>query len=75
MDLGLPAGDIPLALLSFNAGIEVGQVLFVAGVLGFGRAAGRLPEPLPAWARRVPFYGMGSLARYWWLERALALLR
>jgi len=74
-EAGLPAGEIPLALLSFNLGIEVGQVLFVLGVLALWRAAGDLPGRLPTWARRVPVYGMGSLAGYWWLERAIALLR
>jgi len=74
-EAGLPAGEIPLALLSFNVGIEVGQLLFVLAVLALWRAAGRLPDRMPPWARRVPVYGMGSLAGYWWLERALALLR
>jgi len=74
-EAGLPAGEIPLALLSFNVGIEIGQVLFVLGVLALGRAAGRLPARLPAWARRAPVYGMGSLAGYWFLERAIALVR
>jgi len=29
---------------------------------------------LPGWARRAPVYGMGSLAGYWFLERALGLV-
>jgi len=74
-EAGLPAGEIPLALLSFNVGIELGQVLFVLGVLALRRVVGNLPGRLPAWARRIPVYGMGSLAGYWWLERAIALLR
>jgi hydrogenase/urease accessory protein HupE len=73
-DAGLPAGEIPLALFSFNLGIEAGQLLFVLGVLGLGRAAGRLPTRPPAWTARASVYGMGALAGYWWLERALALL-
>ena len=73
-EAGLPAGEIPLALLSFNAGIEVGQVLFVLGVLALGRAAGRQTRRMPPWARRAPVYGMGSLAGYWFLERAIALV-
>jgi len=71
-DAGLPSGEIPLALLSFNGGIEIGQLLFVAGVLALRRVVGRVPDGVPAWARRVPVYGMGSLAGYWWLERLLA---
>lgn len=74
-EAGLPAGEVPLALCSFNVGIEIGQVLFVAGVVALGYAAARLPLRTPAWARSVPVYGMGSLAGYWWLERWIALLR
>ena len=74
-EAGLPAGEIPLALFSFNVGIEAGQILFVLGILALRRAGGRLPERLPGWARWIPVYGMGSLAGYWWLERAIALVR
>lgn len=74
-EAGLPAGEVPLALLAFNAGIECGQLVFVLAVLALGRATGDLSRRLPAWAGRIPVYGMGSLAGYWWLERALALVR
>jgi hypothetical protein len=50
-------------------------VLFVLGVLALGHAAGRQTQRMPPWARRAPVYGMGSLAGYWFLERALALVR
>jgi hydrogenase/urease accessory protein HupE len=74
-EAGLPSGEIPVALLSFNAGIEVGQIAFVFAVLALGRLVGRLVERMPPWARRLPVYGMGSLAGYWWLERLLAFVR
>ena len=64
-EAGLPAGDIPLALVSFNAGIEIGQLAFVAAVL----TAGAL---LPAVARRstrFAVYAMGILAAFWCFER------
>src|SRR4029077_11906046 len=32
-ELGLPQGDIPLALFSFNVGVEIGQLVFVGAVL------------------------------------------
>ena len=73
-DAGLPSGEIPLALLSFNVGIEAGQLLFVLAVLGLGRAAAGTLARTPAWAGRASVYAMGSLAGYWWLERTLALL-
>jgi len=58
---GLPQGEIPLALGCFNAGIEGGQLVFVAGVLALARPLRRL-APLPA-------YAMGALAAFWCLER------
>lgn len=61
----------PLALLSFNVGIEVGQAVTVAVVLVLRRALARVPGGV----RRVPVYAMGSLAACWWLERTAALFR
>jgi len=74
-EAGLPAGEIPLALLSFNVGIEAGQVGFVLGVLALRRSVGTLVWNLPGWLERVPVYAMGSLAGYWWLDRLIALMR
>jgi hydrogenase/urease accessory protein HupE len=73
-EAGLPDGEIPLALFSFNLGIELGQLAFVTLVLVARRAAGGWPARLPRWAHDGPVYVMGSLAGYWWLERALALV-
>jgi hydrogenase/urease accessory protein HupE len=73
-ELGLPQGEIPLALVSFNAGIELGQLVFVAGLLAAGAALRpvrrRLPDRL-AWA---PAYALGSAAAFWCFERAARLL-
>jgi hydrogenase/urease accessory protein HupE len=70
-EVGLPAGEIPMALFSFNVGIEVGQLMFVWVGWGFGRLRWRRP----AWTVWVPVYTMGSLAAFWCFERAAALLR
>jgi len=71
--VGLPAGEIPLALVSFNSGIEIGQLLFV-GALLLGRLALRA-RPLPRLAApaRLPAYSIGALASYWVLDRAWGL--
>ncbi len=77
VEVGLPAGEIPLALLSFNLGIEAGQLAFVAAVLLGLAAAARLRPAIssaPGWLARAPVYAMGALASYWCLERAAALL-
>jgi hypothetical protein len=68
-EAGLPAGAIPLALGTFNLGIELGQLGFVLVVSALGVAARRLAGRPPAWAAEVPVYVMGSLAASWWLER------
>ncbi len=72
-EVGLPAEEIPLALLSFNAGIELGQLVFVAAVLLARPALQPLAARGPAWLVRLPAYGIGSLAAYWCMERAAAL--
>jgi hydrogenase/urease accessory protein HupE len=74
-ETGLPQGEIPLALFAFNAGIELGQLVFVLVVLAAGRVLRRVPIRLPAWTRHVPVYAMGTLAAFWWWERTAALFR
>ncbi len=71
-DAGLPSGEIPLALLGFNLGLEVGQ-LGVIAVAGAGYAALRSAVP-SGWraSRAVPAYAIGSLAAFWVIERAVA---
>ena len=71
MEIGLPAQAVPLALLFFNVGVELGQLLFIAAV-GLVIALARLASlPQPVWAWRVPAYGIGSLATYWMIERVV----
>src|SRR5262245_27156532 len=69
-EAGLPAGEVPLALLAFNTGIELGQVGFVLLVLSLRRVVRPVEVGLPAWVRRVPVYAMGILAAFWCFERA-----
>jgi len=72
-EAGLPAGEIPLALFSFNLGIEAGQLAFIAAVLllllGVGRAFRLEPEALTSkWALPAA-YLVGSLSFFFVLER------
>jgi hydrogenase/urease accessory protein HupE len=73
-EAGLPAGDVPLALVAFNLGVEAGQGVFVAAVLALGALAAPVVARWPTWGRRVPVYAMGSLAALWWIERTAELL-
>ena len=68
-EVGLPQQEIPLALLSFNVGIELGQLLFVSGMALVVVIASRPLGRLPAWTRKIPAYAIGSCAAFWSLER------
>jgi hypothetical protein len=72
-EVGLPGSDIPLALFTFNAGVEIGQLLFVAIVLLAMAGLRRWSLWIPGWARAAPAYGIGAMAAFWWLQR-MALL-
>jgi hydrogenase/urease accessory protein HupE len=73
-EVGLPQNEIPLALFSFNIGIEIGQLAFVFTVLALRRLLRPATIALPRWAEMIPLYAMGSLAAYWVLERAATAL-
>jgi hydrogenase/urease accessory protein HupE len=70
-ELGLPHGDIPLALFSFNVGVELGQLAFIAAVLGSIALARRLPLPVlvERYAMSATIYALGGLAAFWFVER------
>ncbi len=72
-EVGLPQSSIPIALLFFNVGVEIGQLLFVAAVvavIGAGwRAVQGLRLPQPIWLWRLPSYGIGALASFWLIQR------
>lgn len=69
-EVGLPRAEIPIALLFFNIGVELGQCAFVAAVLLLRRAVpGR-----SGWAT-VPFaYAIGTTAMHWLIERMVGVL-
>ena len=71
-ELGVPAHEVPLALLVFNVGVEAGQIAFVMAVLGLLALARRASLPAPAWSSPAVAYGIGALAAYWTLERVAA---
>jgi hydrogenase/urease accessory protein HupE len=75
-EVGLPQQSIPIALLFFNIGVEIGQLLFVAAVLGAiaagRRIAGLLALAWPQWLWHVPPYAIGGVAGFWAIERIAA---
>jgi hydrogenase/urease accessory protein HupE len=73
-EIGLPHGEIPLALFSFNVGVELGQLVFIAAVLSLiylSRMA-VIRHGTPTWAPRTAAYIVGCIASYWVFERIAA---
>ena len=68
-EVGLPEAAIPIALLMFNVGVEIGQLLFVAAVLALLVMLRRLRFRVPGWLELAPAYGIGVVAAYWTVER------
>ena len=71
-EVGLPPRDIPLALLAFNLGVEVGQLAFVAVALAVMALLRRARGSLPRWAGAIPAYVIGSVAMFWTVQRVAA---
>ena len=75
-DIGLPKTEIPAALLAFNAGVEIGQVLFVVVILVFLGVAENILQLLKqgsnTWFKhkeKPVSYIVGGIAMLWTLER------
>ena len=67
--VGMPMAEIPLALLMFNIGVEIGQVAFVLVVLLIQRALHVLQFRWPRWVDFTPGYAIGSLGAMWTIQR------
>ncbi|HSB95702.1 MAG TPA: HupE/UreJ family protein [Spongiibacteraceae bacterium] len=68
-EIGLPENYLPTALLCFNVGVEIGQLITVAAAWLIYRMLVRWPQ---AQLARTPLlYTIGSVAAYWsWLRVA-----
>ncbi len=68
-EIGLPQTDVPLALFTFNLGVEAGQLMFVAAVLlGFKAVKALYDFPVPAW-RMAAAYSIGTISTFWLVSR------
>ena len=72
--LGLPQREIPLALLMFNVGVEIGQLAFVALILSLVRAFKVLRVHWPRPVELLPAYVVGSLGAFWTIQRLVLLV-
>jgi hypothetical protein len=70
-EIGLPHGDIPLALFTFNVGVEIGQLIFIGAVLGImaGIKLMKIRTVFEHHARLAATYAIGCLAAFWFIER------
>jgi hydrogenase/urease accessory protein HupE len=83
-EVGLPQNSIPLALLFFNIGVELGQLLFVGVVIAVialtTRAARKFsrwslaPQTAFSWCENISAYAIGSVAAFWLIQRTLSFV-
>lgn len=78
-EIGLPASELPISLLFFNLGVEVGQVIFILAILlGLKLILLSLPKSFHVWFQnpktigkfqKFLAYGLGGIASFWLVER------
>lgn len=66
--IGMPQGDVPQALLFFNIGVEIGQLLFIGAILALVALLSRIIA-VPRRASVAAAYAIGALATFWFLQR------
>jgi hydrogenase/urease accessory protein HupE len=70
VEIGLPQQAIPLALIFFNIGVELGQLVFVAAVLLLGWLLHQLKQPtMLEKAEAAAIYSIGGISSFWLFER------
>jgi hydrogenase/urease accessory protein HupE len=80
-EIGLPTGELATGLLSFNIGVEIGQILFILAALALFwivRKALKLEHTLSfeieGRPRRIAGYALGIPAAFWFVERAMPIV-
>jgi hypothetical protein len=71
---GLPGAEIPLALLLFNVGVEIGQLFFVMIIVMLERSFRILDIRWPRWVEVIPAYTVGSLGAFWTIQRVAIMV-
>ncbi|HNJ48378.1 MAG TPA: HupE/UreJ family protein, partial [Novosphingobium sp.] len=70
-EIGLPETDAPMALLTFNVGVELGQLVIIGGVLALIALVRRFAPPAQRPATIAATYAIGITASFWFLQRLL----
>jgi hydrogenase/urease accessory protein HupE len=68
-ETGLPQVDVPLALLTFNLGVEAGQLAFVVATIVMWKLLSAIVTVPLALSRTAAAYAIGTIAAFWLLER------
>ena len=71
---GCPSEFLPIALLSFNVGVELGQVSFILLICLLERSFRQLEIHWPHWVRRCPDTRLVRLGAFWTIQRTAILL-
>ena len=70
-EIGLPEGDVPVALLTFNLGVEAGQLVIIAACLALIALLRRFAQLTLRPATVLATYGIGTIASFWFIERLI----
>lgn len=71
-EIGLPPTAVPLALFSFNLGVEIGQLIFIAAALIIIHGFRKMQFSWPDWSDQLVNYSVGTLAAFWCIQRVAA---
>jgi hypothetical protein len=72
--IGLARAEIPVALLLFNMGVEIGQIFFVLIIVMLERSFRILAIRWPRWAEAMPAYTVGGLGAFWTIQRVAIMV-
>ena len=70
-EIGLPESDVPTALVTFNLGVEAGQIIIVAVTIGLLAALRNCVANAEHQAVKLVTYAIGITASFWFIERIL----
>jgi len=72
--IGLSRAEIPVALLLFNVGVEIGQLFFVLIIMLLERSFRILEIRWPRWTEALPAYTIGGLGAFWTIQRVAIMV-
>ena len=70
-EIGLPGHALPLSLFSFNIGVEIGQIMFVAVIMLIAWILHFFQFKIEHRTKLFPGYIIGGIASFWFISRML----